>query len=97
MQPEELNRKLAAQGFAGRRDIVRQGWPRCVSGHEQDDLDWEQEQQDNGEAEEGDGGEEATDVFDNGQLDHLLHRVEVRVVEVSEEPEDAGPENLSHI
>jgi hypothetical protein len=30
-------------------------------------------------------------------LDHLLHRVEVRVVEVSEEPEDAGPENLSHI
>lgn len=45
-------------------------------------------------AEHHHGQDEAPQVPVDGQVDHLLHRVEVGVVEVPQEPQHSGPQHL---
>ena len=55
----------------------------------------EVEHDEDGGAEEDEGDAEAAEVARDGEVDHLLDGVEVGVVEVAEEPEDAGAEDLA--
>ncbi len=95
VEPEEFDGHLAVEGLAGVRHVEGQSRPRGPSRDEGNQLDGQQKQEDNGEAEEGDGSEEAADVLEDGQLYHLLDGVEVGIVEVAEEPEDPRAQHFA--
>ena len=59
-----------------------------------DDPRRQVEHDEDGGSEEDERDAEPAEVSRDGEVDHLLDRVEVRVVEVAEEPEDAGAQNL---
>ena len=66
-----------------------------IGGHGVEQADGRVEHEADGEAEEQHRGEKASHVSVDGQLDHLLDRIEVGIVEVAQEPEYARPQDLA--
>ena len=91
LEEEEFQTQLAHGRLGVETDVVGQkaGEEAAKSADRQVDDD------EYGESEEEEAGSVATEVPENGVLNHLLDGIELGVVEVSHEPEDTGSKNFA--